>query len=102
MLLNIEKQYKYIELDILQHVFSCIYFEDDQKLRQKFQIKKMRDLLHESVKKNSHISALENPLCMTIKQYLSLKNITFSIKADFHKHIKICLENSLQKYLIRT
>ena len=47
--LMIEMHYDNIESQILEHVFSCIYLEDDQKLRQKFKIKKARDLLHESI-----------------------------------------------------
>lgn len=54
-LLKIEKHYGQIELDILHHVFSSLYFEDDRKLRQKFQIKKARDLLHASIEVPNHI-----------------------------------------------
>jgi len=47
--LKIALHYERIESEILEHVFSCIYLEDNQKPRQKFQIKKARDLLHESI-----------------------------------------------------
>ena len=59
---QIDKQYKKIELEILEHVFSCIYLDDDKKLRQKFQIQKARDLLHDSIGEASSIVKLAEEL----------------------------------------
>ncbi len=60
--LKIGMHYERIESQILAHVFSSIYFKDDQKLRQKFQIKRARDLLHESIEEASNIANLAKEL----------------------------------------
>ena len=60
--LQIEKHYEKIESEILEHVFSYIYLDDSNKLRQKFQIKKARDLLHQSVKGSNNIVDLSQEL----------------------------------------
>ncbi len=60
--LNIEKHYESIEAKILEHIFSSIYMENDQKLRQKFQIKKARDLLHQSIGEPKSIAKLAQEL----------------------------------------
>ena len=59
---NIGMHYESIESQILEHVFSSIYMEEGQKLRQKFQIKKARDLLHESIGEVSNIANLAEEL----------------------------------------
>ncbi|WP_415407944.1 helix-turn-helix transcriptional regulator [Sulfurovum sp. CS9] len=61
-LLKIQKQYESIELEILEHIFSSIYVENSKKLRQKFQIKKARDLLHQSIDTPINISKLTKEL----------------------------------------
>ena len=60
--LKLEVHYERIESQILEHVFSSIYMEEGQKLRQKFQIKKARDLLHESIGEASSITSLAQEL----------------------------------------
>ena len=60
--LQIEKHYERIESEILEHVFSSIYVENDHKIRQKFQIKKVRDLLHQSIKMPVSITELTKEL----------------------------------------
>lgn len=47
--LHLKTQYEHIEREILHHVFSCIHIEEDSKPRQKYQISKVRDLLHYSI-----------------------------------------------------
>ena len=47
--LQIEKQYDKIESEILEHVFSYIHLDDVKKLRKKFQIKKAKELIHQSI-----------------------------------------------------
>ncbi len=59
---NIEMHYEGIEAQILEHVFSCIYLDDEQKLRQKFQIKSARDLLHVYRGEASNIANLAKEL----------------------------------------
>jgi len=61
-LLKIEEHYESIESKILEHVFSSICVEESQKLRQKFQIKRARDLLHESMEEASDITNLAKEL----------------------------------------
>ena len=60
--LQIEKQYDMIESEILEHVFSYIHLDDAKKLRQKFQIKKARDLIQQSVQDPSNIASLAEEL----------------------------------------
>lgn len=60
--IRIQKKYEQIELEILAHIFSCIYFEDDKKYRQKFQVKKARDLLHESIGGENNMISLAKEL----------------------------------------
>ena len=60
--LKIGVHYERIESQILEHVFSCIYLEDDQRLRQKFQIKRARDLLHVYIGESSNIVNLAEEL----------------------------------------
>ncbi len=64
-LLQIEKYYESIESKILEHVFSSIYVESSKKLRQKFQIKKARDLLHQSIDAPMSISELTKELAVS-------------------------------------
>ena len=64
-LLQIENHYESIESKILEHVFSSVYVEESQKLRQKFQIKKARDLLHESIATPMSISELTKELSIS-------------------------------------
>ena len=59
---NIGMHYESIESQILEHVFSCIYLDDEQKLRQKFQIKRARDLLHVYRGEASNIANLAKEL----------------------------------------
>jgi AraC family ethanolamine operon transcriptional activator len=61
-LLKVEEHYERIESEILKHIFSSIYVENSKKLRQKFQIKKARDLLHESIEEASNIVNLAKEL----------------------------------------
>ena len=63
--LQIEKHYERIESEILEHVFSSIYIENDKKLRQKFQIKKARDLLHQSIYEPLNITELSKELAVS-------------------------------------
>ncbi len=59
---KIGMHYENIESQILEHVFSCIYLDDDQKLRQKFQIKRARDLLHVYIGESINILNLAKEL----------------------------------------
>ncbi len=59
---KIGMHYENIESQILEHVFSCIYLDDNQKLRQKFQIKRARDLLHVYRGETSNIANLAKEL----------------------------------------
>ena len=60
--LKIGMHYESIETQILEHIFSCIYLEDQQRLREKFQIKKARDLLHNSVQEANNIMSIAQEL----------------------------------------
>ena len=60
--LQINKRYDEIETHILEHVFSCMYLDVHQKIRQKFPIKKARDLLHHSVNSSHNIIDLAQEL----------------------------------------
>ena len=60
--IQIEKHYEKIESEILEHIFSYIHLDDANKLRQKFQIKKARDLLHQSIKSSNNIVNLSQEL----------------------------------------
>ena len=64
-LLNIEQHYESIELEILEHIFSSIYVENSKKLRKKFQIKKARDLLHQSIDSPMNISEISKELAIS-------------------------------------
>jgi len=55
-------QYDKIESDILEHIFSCIYTEETVKDRQKFGVKKVRDLLHASINEPNTIIHLAQKL----------------------------------------
>lgn len=59
---HIDKNYERIESEILEYVFSSIYVENSQKHRQKFQIKKARDLMHQSIDGSINISELTKEL----------------------------------------
>ena len=63
--LNIQMRYESIEEEILEHIFSSIYVEESQKLRQKFQITKARDLLHQSIEIPMNISELSKKLAIS-------------------------------------
>ena len=56
--LKIKTSYEYIELEILRHVFSSIYIENAKKTRPKFQIKNIRDILHQSIEEHVSIGRL--------------------------------------------
>lgn len=60
--IQIEKHYEKIESEILEHIFSYIHLDDANKLRQKFQIKKARELLHQSIKSSNNIVNLSQEL----------------------------------------
>ena len=55
-------QYDKVESDILEHIFSCIYTEETAKDRQKFEVKKVRDLLHASITEPNTIIRLAQKL----------------------------------------
>ena len=61
-LMQIEKHYEKIELEILEHVFSYIHLDDGKKLRQKFQIEKARELLDQSILNPLSIGGLAQEL----------------------------------------
>ena len=54
--------YNFIENELLTHIFSCIYLDDQVKKRQKFDVNKIRDILHESVEGNCTISDIAKDL----------------------------------------
>ena len=54
--------YTKIEYQILSHVFSSIYREENSKSRQKFSVSKAKDLLHASIHEPSHIMHLAGKL----------------------------------------
>ncbi len=56
--LKIETSYEEIEPEILRHVFSCIYAENTKKMRSKFPIHNIRDILHQSVEEQISIVKL--------------------------------------------
>lgn len=62
---NIDKQYNRIELEILEYVFSSIYVDNAPKIRQKFEIKKARDLIHQSIDNPMNINELSKELSIS-------------------------------------
>jgi len=58
----VQMQYDKIEFDVLEHIFSCIYVEESIKERQKFEVKKVRDLLHASINESRSILHLAQKL----------------------------------------
>ena len=62
------KEYTSIELDILKHLLSCIVFESRPVKRSKFQAKRVRDLLHESLTEKVTIEELIKELDISERQ----------------------------------
>ena len=61
-ILFVQTQYDTIEFNILEHIFSCIYTEETIKDRQKFEVDKVRDLLHASINEPNTIMHLAQKL----------------------------------------
>ena len=95
--MQINKHYEKIESEILTHVFSHIHLDDVKKLRQKFQIKKARDLIDQSIRDPFNMVSLAQELKIserllyhafkanygvTPKQYLSSLRM-YHIKQEF-------------------
>ncbi len=56
--LTLLKEYNTIETDIINHILSCVELEDVPKKRSKFQVKKIRDLLHDNISNRVTIEQL--------------------------------------------
>jgi len=64
---NIQNLYCEIESNILEHIFSCIYLQVPSKKREKFDIIKARDILHEFHTHDISINSVANKLAISTR-----------------------------------
>ncbi len=75
----VQTQYDTIEFNILEHIFSCIYTEETIKERQKFEVNKVRDLLHASINEPNTIMHLAQKLDISERSLHHLFKINYGI-----------------------
>ncbi|PHS39389.1 MAG: hypothetical protein COB07_06440 [Sulfurovum sp.] len=75
--LPIDTYYPKIESEILHHVFSYIYLEENAKRKQTFHIKNVRDLLHQSIEESISIPHITTELS------ISERTLHHSFKAQY-------------------
>jgi len=85
--LNVSADYMKIEANILQELFTCLMLNPSSKRKEKFNTKKIRDLLHEKITRNIDIAALANAL------NISESHLHYRFKADYGITPKKYLEN---------
>ena len=96
--LTLLKDYNKIELAIIKHIFDCIVFEVRSKERMKFQVSKVRDLLHENVNKKVTIDQLVEQLDISERQL----HDTFKVNYGFSpkKYLQNLRLNAIRKELL--
>ncbi len=96
--LSIFKDYGQIERDIFSHIFECVLFENRPKTRMKFQVKKVRELLHESIHKKISIGELVHELDISERQL----HDTFKLNYGFSpkRYLQNLRLNAVRKELI--
>lgn len=98
--LSSKPDYKIIESSILHDLFSSLSFNTPLKMRQKFQTKTIRDLLHESLSANIDINTLIKELNISESQlhYAFKKEYRISPK----KYLNNLRLNAIRKELLLT
>ena len=90
--------YDRIESEILQQLFSCMLCENTLKKRKKFQIKKVRDILHENIAKSMDIAMIADASDIGLSQLHQVfkKEYGTSPKKYLH-HLRL---NAIRKELL--
>ncbi len=93
-----QKPYAEIEMAIISHVFSCIDLVVPPKERKKFQVKKIRDLLHQNICTKVSIAELVKQLDVSERQLHDAFQSTYGISPK--KYLQNLRFNSVKKELL--
>ncbi len=93
-----DKPYSDIELNLLRDIFKSIDFETRAKERSKFQVKKVRDLLHESISEKISITDIMKEVDISERQlYNSFKSNYGVTPKKYLQHLRL---NAARKELL--
>ncbi len=96
--LTLQKDYNRIELEVINHIFECMVFENKSKERMKFQARRARDLLHESINKKVTIGQLVEKLDISERQLHDAFKLNYGFTPK--KYLQNLRLNAVRKELL--
>lgn len=91
-------EYDRIESKILHQLFSCMLFGPALKKRKKFQIKKIRDILHEHIDKSMDIAMITDAGDIGLSQLYQVFRKEYGVTPK--KYLQILRFNAIKKELL--
>ncbi len=90
--------YERIESEILHQLFSCMLVTPSIKKRKKFQIKKVRDILHENIANDMDIATITNELNIGLSQLHQVFKKEYGVTPK--KYLHLLRFNAVRKELL--
>jgi AraC-like DNA-binding protein len=90
-------EYERIEFEILHQLFSCMVVIPDRKKRKKFQVKKVRDMLHENISEGIDIATITDELDIGISQLHQAFKKEYGVSPK--RYLQILRYNAIKKEL---
>ena len=91
-------EYERIESEILHQLFSCMLISLDTKKRKKFQIKKVRDILHGNIANDMDISTVADKLNIGLSQLHQVFKKEYGVTPK--KYLHLLRFNAVKKELL--